>query len=96
MTKNLINRANSRLLSKVPSSVTISQCRHENVLTYELQSSDQADFCRRLESVLQRVQSLESSDFGSINNFLTPNIRGERAKSMATGTRPSKEAMATT
>ena len=58
------------------------------MLTYDLTVDDQADFCRRLNTVLSsKANALErdSNDFSL--NFLTPSIRGQRAKSMLTTTR---------
>ena len=71
---------------------SLAYCKHGQILTYELSEIDQADFCRRLDLVLKQngggTNSLENTEFSL--NFLTPSIRGQRARSMLATTRDSK------
>lgn len=57
------------------------------MLSYELSEADKSDFCKRLNGIL----SVENGERESALNlmFLTPGIRGTRAKSLLT-TRASK------
>ena len=71
---------------------SLAHCKHAHILTYELSANDQADFCRRLDLVLKQNganDSLVQNNEFSLN-FLTPSIRGQRAKSMLATTRDSK------
>ena len=58
-------------------------CDHLSTLTYELTSADKKDFNRRLDEVLSSGEHL----FG--RSFLTPSIRGHRARSMLATTKSS-------
>ena len=65
------------------------------MLTYDLTLEDKTDFCLRLNSILKSPDAVENYDrnldrVGELNlMFLTPGIRGTRAKSLLT-TRASK------
>ena len=70
-------------------------CKHPRVLTYELDEQDKEDFCERLCDLLQHSTSTVESSKGEFSlNFLTPCIRGQRAKSLLT-TRASKNVQST-
>ena len=93
-----MNLASSRQKQLVITSPNLNRahCEHINVLAYDLSAEDQADFCRRLNTVLQTKGNClerDSSEFSL--NFLTPSIRGQRAKSMLTTTRASKNVAST-
>ena len=70
-------------------------CKHPLVLTYELDEFDKEDFCERLCDLLQQSSSTVETGKGEFSlNFLTPSIRGQRAKSLLT-TRASKNIQST-
>ena len=67
-------------------------CKHENVLTYDLKSSDQADFCRRLNHFLHKnKKSVDSGDSDSRPNYLTPDhLRSSQRALSSRSTRDTK------
>ena len=58
------------------SSSCILSCKHEKTLSYQLTNADMMDFSKRLEVFLG------SSEHEFATSFLTPSIRGHRARSM--------------
>ena len=55
---------------------SILNCAHEETLTYKLTNADLRDFGKRLEDFVGQGENEFSA------SFLTPSIRGHRARSM--------------